>query len=123
MIPPSTLEECPIVILAGGLGTRLRPVISDRPKGLAPIGDRPFLEIQIAMLREQGARRFILCVGHRADQIRECLGDGSRLGVDIDYSVSPRRCWAPAEPCGSPRVLPPVRPRPQRRHLPRCRLC
>lgn len=86
---PSALAECPIVILAGGLGTRLRPVISDRPKGLAPIGDRPFLEIQISLLREQGARQFVLCVGHRADQIRDCLGDGSRLGVRVDYSVEP----------------------------------
>ncbi len=85
----SSFAECPVVILAGGLGTRLRSVISDRPKGLAPVGDRPFLEIQISVLRDQGARRFVLCVGHRADQIRECLGDGSRLGVNIDYSIEP----------------------------------
>jgi NDP-sugar pyrophosphorylase family protein len=84
-----SLAECPVMILAGGLGTRLRGVISDRPKGLAPINDRPFLEIQIALLRDQGARRFVLCVGHRADQIRACLGDGSRLGVCIDYAVEP----------------------------------
>jgi NDP-sugar pyrophosphorylase family protein len=89
MSPPATLEEYPVVILAGGLGTRLRPVIPDRPKGLAPVGDRPFLEIQIALLREQGARRFVLCVGHRADQIRDRLGGGSRLGVRIEYSVEP----------------------------------
>jgi NDP-sugar pyrophosphorylase family protein len=62
-------------------------VVTDRPKALAPIGDRPFLEVQITLLRDQGARRFVLCVGHRAAQIRETLGDGSRLGVEIDYSV------------------------------------
>ena len=84
-----SLAESPVLILAGGLGTRLRGVISDRPKGLAPVNDRPFLEIQIALLRDQGARRFVLCVGHRADQIRACLGDGSRLGVNIDYAVEP----------------------------------
>jgi len=83
----ATLEDCPVMILAGGLGTRLRAVISDRPKALAPIGDQPFLEIQIALLREQGARRFVLCIGHRAAQIRDCLGDGSRLGVHIEYSI------------------------------------
>jgi NDP-sugar pyrophosphorylase family protein len=84
---PAALAECPILILAGGLGTRLLPVVADRPKGLAPIGERPFLEIQITLLRDQGARRFVLCVGHRADQIRDTMGDGSRLGVQIDYSV------------------------------------
>ncbi len=84
-----SLAECPVVILAGGLGTRLREVVSDRPKGLAPVGERPFLEIQISLLRDQGARRFVLCVGHRATQIRECLGNGTRLGVDIEYSVEP----------------------------------
>jgi NDP-sugar pyrophosphorylase family protein len=82
-----SLGECPVVILAGGLGTRLLSVVADRPKGLAPVGDRPFLEIQIALLRDQGARRFVLCVGHRASQIRDCLGDGSRLGVQIEYSI------------------------------------
>jgi NDP-sugar pyrophosphorylase family protein len=82
-----SLGECPVLILAGGLGTRLLSVVADRPKGLAPVGDQPFLEIQIALLRDQGARRFVLCVGHRASQIRDCLGDGSRLGVQIEYSI------------------------------------
>jgi NDP-sugar pyrophosphorylase family protein len=81
------LSECPVLILAGGLGTRLRAILDDRPKALAPIGDQPFLEIQMTLLREQGARRFVLCVGHRGDQIRQAMGDGSRLGVEIEYSV------------------------------------
>jgi NDP-sugar pyrophosphorylase family protein len=81
-----SLRDCPVVILAGGLGTRLRSVLPDRPKGLAPVGDQAFLEIQISLLRDQGARRFVLCVGHMASQIHDCLGDGSRLGVEILYS-------------------------------------
>jgi len=89
--PLPSLAECPVLILAGGLGTRLRPIVSDRPKGLAPIGDRPFLEIQISLLRDQGARQFVLCVGHRAEQVQNALGDGSRLGVHIDYSVETDR--------------------------------
>jgi NDP-sugar pyrophosphorylase family protein len=75
------------VILAGGLGTRLRSVLPDSPKGLAPIGDQPFLQIQIEMLREQGAREFVLCVGHLAKQIRDRLGDGTKSGVHIRYST------------------------------------
>jgi NDP-sugar pyrophosphorylase family protein len=81
-----SLRDCPVVILAGGLGTRLRSVLSDRPKGLAPVGEKAFLEIQISLLRDQGARRFVLCVGHMASQIHDCLGDGSRLGVELLYS-------------------------------------
>ena len=82
-----TLANSPVVILAGGLGTRLRLIVSDRPKALALIGEQPFLEIQIGLLRDQGARRFVLCVGHRAEQVQNVLGDGTRLGVRIDYSV------------------------------------
>ena len=82
-----SLADVPVVVLAGGLGTRLRAVLPDRPKGLAPVGGRSFLEIQIELLREQGARRFVLCVGHQAAMIEEALGDGGRLGVAIEYSV------------------------------------
>ena len=76
-----------MVILAGGLGTRLRPVLRDRPKGLARIGSEAFLEIQIRLLRRQGFRQFVLCIGHRAHQIQAALADGRSLGVCIDYSV------------------------------------
>ncbi len=83
----SLLEETPVVILAGGLGTRLRSVLPNQPKGLAPIGDRSFLEIQIELFREQGARQFVLCVGYQSNQIREALGDGRAWDVRIDYSI------------------------------------
>jgi len=86
-MPIHPLSTLPVLILAGGLGTRLRPAVAGRPKGLAPIGEKPFLEIQIELLREQGADRFVLCVGHRAEQIREHFGDGWRWGVRIEYSV------------------------------------
>ncbi len=82
-----TLGTIPVVILAGGLGTRLRPVLADRPKGLAPIGEKPFLEIQVDLLRRQGARRFVFSIGHLAQQIQDHFGDGRRFGVQIDYSV------------------------------------
>ena len=83
----NSLGTIPVVILAGGLGTRLRPVLADRPKGLAPIGERPFLEIQIDLLRRQGARRFVFSIGHLAQQIQDHFGDGRGFGVQIDYSV------------------------------------
>jgi mannose-1-phosphate guanylyltransferase len=81
------LESMPIVILAGGLGSRLKSVLPEVPKGLAPIVDRPFLEIQIQSIRDQGATRFILCLGHYARQIQSYLGTGQALGVHIEYSL------------------------------------
>jgi len=81
------LSKIPVAILAGGLGTRLRPVLADLPKGLAPVGSQPFLEIQLELLRAQGARRFVFCVGHFADKIQEYFGDGTRWDVRIDYSI------------------------------------
>jgi len=81
------LSTTPVVILAGGLGTRLRAVLADLPKGLAPIGSQPFLEIQLELLRAQGARRFVFCVGHLAEKIQEYFGDGARWNVRIDYSI------------------------------------
>jgi len=90
-MPENLLRTLPVVILAGGLGTRLRPAVADRPKGLAPIGGKPFLEIQIELLADQGAKRFVLCVGHLAGQIEAHLGDGSRWGVHIEYSLEQER--------------------------------
>lgn len=57
------------LILCGGLGTRLRPLIADRPKGLAEVAGTPVLDILVAELRRQGCRRIIFCVGHMKEQI------------------------------------------------------
>lgn len=78
--------DLPVVVLCGGLGTRLRPAVADRPKALARVGGTSFLALQLELLRDAGARRFVLCVGHMADQIEREFGDGSARGVRIDYS-------------------------------------
>ncbi|HEY5281949.1 MAG TPA: NTP transferase domain-containing protein, partial [Polyangia bacterium] len=57
------------LILAGGLGTRLRSLLPDQPKVLAPIVGRPFLDILIAQLVARGVRRIVLLLGNRADQV------------------------------------------------------
>ena len=75
-----------VVILAGGLGTRLRPLTERIPKCLAPVNGRPFLEYQLEMLGRRGVRDVVLCVGYLADQVLEYFGDGLRLGVHIQYS-------------------------------------
>jgi D-glycero-alpha-D-manno-heptose 1-phosphate guanylyltransferase len=63
------------LILAGGLGTRLRAVVKDRAKSVAEIGGRPFLAHVLDRLARSGeVSRVILCVGHRADTVREAMG-------------------------------------------------
>jgi len=75
------------VILAGGLGTRLRPVVPDRPKSMATAGDRPFLQHLIEQLRDQGFADLVMCVGHLAPHIYDYFSDGGHLGVRIRYAI------------------------------------
>lgn len=74
------------VILAGGLGTRLRAAVPDLPKPMAPINGRPFLEHQLDYWIGQGIERFILSVGYRHAAISGHFGARYR-GVAIDYAV------------------------------------
>ena len=74
------------VILAGGLGTRLRAAVPDLPKPMAPVAGRPFLEWLLERWIAQGVRRFVLSVGYRAEVIRAHFG--VRFGgAEIDYAV------------------------------------
>ncbi len=75
------------IILAGGAGTRLRSLISDVPKSMAPVAGRPFLEYLLHQLRRDGFTRVVLCAGHLAPQLREHFELGLRWGVEIEYSV------------------------------------
>ena len=74
------------VILAGGLGTRLRPLTYDIPKPLIPVGGRPFLHYLLDMLAENGIADIVLCVGHLGDKVVESVHDGQRFGCRIKYS-------------------------------------
>ncbi len=75
-----------VVILAGGLGTRLRSVAADIPKVLVPVAGRPFIEHQFALLRQAGFRRVLLSIGHLGDHVRAHVGDGSRWGMEVAYA-------------------------------------
>lgn len=74
-------------VLAGGLGTRLKPRFGDLPKPLAPLGGQPFLARQLAWLRGRGVTRAVILAGYGADQLRAALGDGAALGVALEWSV------------------------------------
>lgn len=83
----ATTSALKAVILAGGLGTRLRALINDRPKSMAPIAGRPFLEYQLLWLKSQGVREVILGVGYLHDQVVAHFGDGRRWEMALSYSV------------------------------------
>jgi histidinol-phosphate phosphatase family protein len=76
------------VILAGGRGTRLRPITDTRPKPMVEIHGRPFLEYIVEMLRDQGIQRILLLTGYLPDVIESHFEDGRRWGVEIQYSVT-----------------------------------
>jgi len=76
----------PIVILAGGLATRLRPLTEKIPKALVEVAGRPFLEHQIELLKRNAIEEVILCVGYLGEMIEERYGDGETLGIKIRYS-------------------------------------
>ncbi|MCF8106523.1 MAG: NTP transferase domain-containing protein [Desulfohalobiaceae bacterium] len=75
------------VIMAGGLGKRLRPLTQIIPKPLLPVGDRSVLEIQIHNLKEHGVDTIFLALGYRHELFQAYFGDGSNWGVRIFYSV------------------------------------
>ncbi len=78
--------ETTALILAGGLGTRLRAVVSDRPKVMASVAGHPFLSYLLQQVAEAGLSRVVLCTGYLAEQVREELGE-SLFGLEIDYSM------------------------------------
>lgn len=80
-----------VVLMAGGMGTRLRPLTDDCPKPLLPIGGRPILERILERFIEQGFQHFYISVNYKAEMIVEHFGDGERWGVHIDYLTESER--------------------------------
>jgi NDP-sugar pyrophosphorylase family protein len=74
------------MVLAAGLGTRLRPLTDRVPKALVDVGGRPMIEYPLRMLAAAGVERVVVNLHHLGEQIRAALGDGSRLGIEITYS-------------------------------------
>jgi dTDP-glucose pyrophosphorylase len=79
------VRENAVVLMAGGLGTRLRPLTEDCPKPMLKIGGRPILETILLNFIEHGFRRFYISVNYKSEVITEYFGDGARWGVDIRY--------------------------------------
>ena len=77
------------MILAGGLGTRVREIAQQVPKALLPVAGRPFIERQLELLGSNGLHDVLLCTGYLSEKIQEHVGDGARFGMRVGYSVEP----------------------------------
>jgi histidinol-phosphate phosphatase family protein len=77
------------VILAGGRGSRLAPLTNDRPKPMVEFHGKPFLAYLLEMLKEQGITRVLLLLGYLPDPVVKYFGDGSEIGLQISYSITP----------------------------------
>lgn len=89
------------VILAGGLGTRLKPFTQVIPKPLLPLGEKSILEIQISSLKRYGFDEIFLATNYKSDYIRSFFGDGSHLGVKLSVSKEEK----PLGTCGPVKLL------------------
>jgi dTDP-glucose pyrophosphorylase len=80
-----------VVLMVGGLGTRLRPLTNTTPKPLLKVGNRPILETIIENFSKHGFREFILSVNYKSEMIEAYFGDGSKFGVKIEYIHEDKR--------------------------------
>ena len=79
-------SELTAVVLAGGLGTRLRPITEKVPKPLVPVKGRPFLDFLLEKIARMGIRKCVLLVGYKGNMIEDYCGDGKKWGLRIAYS-------------------------------------
>ncbi len=79
------------IILAGGLGSRLKPYTAVLPKPLLPLGERPILEILINKLKSHKCKNITLAVNHQADVIKSFFGSGEKWNININYSLEDKR--------------------------------
>lgn len=90
-VMPTELHENPVFIMAGGFGKRLRPLTESCPKPMLPLANKPMLEIIIERFKKTGFRNFYISIHYLPEIITNYFGDGSKLGVNINYvhEVSP----------------------------------
>ncbi len=87
--PRTWTEDVTALILAGGLGMRLRLALGDGPKVLAPVRGRPFIHYLLEQLARAGLQRVVMLTGYRADQVEKTLGP-SQAGLRLSYACEPR---------------------------------
>ncbi|HEX2549793.1 MAG TPA: sugar phosphate nucleotidyltransferase [Gammaproteobacteria bacterium] len=78
--------QFPVVILAGGLATRLRPITEKIPKSLIPINGEPFIAHQLRLLAKNQFKEVVMCIGFLGEQIVDFVGDGQQYGLSVHYA-------------------------------------
>ena len=88
------------VILAGGLGSRMRPLTAKTPKTLLPVSGIPFADYQLRWAAQHGVTEVVYSIARLGDQVRAYAGDGQRWGLTIRYVEDGDQFAGPPEPCG-----------------------
>ncbi len=86
-----TEKQNVVILMAGGLGTRLRPLTENTPKPMLTVGSKPILETIIESFSRYGFKRFLISVNYKGEQIKEYFGQGEKLSVEIDYLTESKR--------------------------------
>jgi MurNAc alpha-1-phosphate uridylyltransferase len=76
----------PVAILSGGMATRLHPLTETVPKALVDVNGEPFIAHQLRLLHANGIERVIICAGYLGELIQDCIGNGERFGVQVEFS-------------------------------------
>lgn len=90
LLKETTLDNW-VVLMAGGLGTRLQPLTEDCPKPMVQVGGKPVLETILVNFIDQGFNKFFIAVNHFASQIQKYFGDGSYWGAEIEYLTEDKK--------------------------------
>ena len=80
-----------VVLMVGGLGTRLRPLTDKTPKPMLPVGGKPILQTIVEKFASYGFVNIVMCIGYKSDIIQDFFEDGSRFGVNIEYILEEKR--------------------------------
>jgi dTDP-glucose pyrophosphorylase len=80
-----------VILMVGGLGTRLRPLTEKTPKPMLPVGGKPILQTIVEKFVSYGFVNIVMCVGYKSNMIQEYFGDGSRFGAKIEYVLENKR--------------------------------
>lgn len=86
-----TIKPNKVILMVGGLGTRLHPLTQDTPKPLLKVGDKPILQTIVERFADYGFVNIVMCVNYKADMIQNYFGDGSGFGVQIEYVLEEDR--------------------------------
>lgn len=85
------LKPNKVVLMVGGLGTRLHPLTQDTPKPLLNVGNKPILQTIIERFADYGFTNIVMCVNYKANMIQDYFGDGTRFGINIEYVLEEER--------------------------------